>query len=67
MILCVVTAFINKNFMTWKYFSGIFMGSIFIGAASLGQGFAAIAGEVDLSVGMNGCLAGIMTAVACAR
>ena len=66
-ILCVVTSFINKNFMTWKYFSGIFMGSIFIGAASLGQGFAAIAGEVDLSVGMNGCLAGIMTAVACAR
>ena len=33
-ILCVVTAFINKNFMTWKYFSGIFMGSIFIGAAA---------------------------------
>ena len=25
-ILCVVTSFINKNFMTWKYFSGIFMG-----------------------------------------
>ncbi len=66
-ILCVVTSSINKNFFTWKYFSSILMGSIFIGAASLGQAFASIAGEIDLSVGMNGCLSGVMMAVACER
>lgn len=66
-ILCVVTASINSNFFTWKYFSSILTGSIFIGAASLGQAFASIAGEIDLSVGMNGCLSGIMMAIACAR
>lgn len=66
-ILCVVTSVINKNFFTWRYFSSIFMGSIFIGAASLGQAFTAIAGEVDLSLGMNGCLSGIMVGIACAK
>ncbi len=66
-ILCVVTSIINKNFLTWKYFSSILMSSIFIGAASLGQAFASIAGEIDLSVGMNGCLSGIMMGVACAK
>lgn len=65
-ILCVVTASLNKNFFTWKYFSSIFMGSIFIGAAALGQACVSIAGEIDLSVGMNGCFAGVMTGVACA-
>ena len=66
-ILCVVTSAINKTFFTWRYFSSIFMGSIFIGAASLGQAFTAIAGEVDLSLGMNGCLSGIMVGIACAK
>ena len=65
-ILCVVTASMTNKFMTWKYFSSIFRGCIFIGAASIGQAFAAISGEIDLSVGMNGCLSGVMVGVACA-
>ncbi len=65
-ILCVITASLNKNFLTWKYFSSILMGSIFIGAATLGQAFVTIAGEIDLSVGMAGSFAGVMTGVACA-
>ena len=64
-VLCIITASINKNFLTWKYFSSILRGSIFIGAAALGQAFACIAGEIDLSVGMSGCLSGVMVGVAC--
>lgn len=66
-ILCVVTTMINKNFFTWKYFSSILTGSVFIGVASLGQAFVAISGEVDLSIGMNGCLSGITAAYVCAN
>ena len=66
-IFCVVTTILKPKFLTWKYFSSILNGCIFIGAASLGQGFASIAGEIDLSLGMNGCLSGIMMAVACDR
>ena len=66
-IFCVVTTILKPKFLTWKYFSSILNGCIFIGAASLAQGFASIAGEIDLSVGMNGCLSGIMMAIACDR
>lgn len=66
-ILCVVTGLINNTFFTWKYFSSILKGSIFIGAATLGQALVTICGEVDLSLGMNGCLAGIMMSWACDR
>jgi Ribose/xylose/arabinose/galactoside ABC-type transport systems, permease components len=64
-VLCVITTSIKPNFLTWKYFASILKGCIFIGAAALGQAFAAIAGEIDLSVGMNGCLSGVMVGVAC--
>ena len=64
-VLCIITVSIKPSFLTWKYFSSILRGSIFIGAAALGQAFACIAGEIDLSVGMSGCLSGIMTGVAC--
>lgn len=65
-ILCVITTILKPNFLTWKYFGGIFTGSIFIGAAALGQAFAVISGEIDLSVGYTGCLSGVMMGVACA-
>ena len=65
LILCVITTGIKPKFMTWKYLSSILKGCVFIGAASLGQAFISIAGEIDLSVGLNGCLSGVMTAVAC--
>ncbi|MBQ8505896.1 MAG: ABC transporter permease [Clostridia bacterium] len=65
LILCVVTTILKPNFLTWKYFSGILMGCIFIGVESIGQAFVQISGEVDLSVGMSGCLSGIMMGVAC--
>jgi len=64
LILCVVTSFLNKNFFTWKYISSILVGSVFIGAAALGQGVVILSGEIDLSVGMSGCFAGIMVGVA---
>ena len=65
LILCVVTTILKPNFLTWKYFSGILMGCIFIGVEAIGQAFVQIAGEVDLSVGYAGCLSGIMMGVAC--
>ena len=65
LILCIVTTILKPKFLTWKYFSGIFMGCIFIGVEAIGQAFVQIAGGVDLSVGMAGCLSGIMMGVAC--
>lgn len=67
LILVVVTSWINPNFMTWKYISSILTGLIFIGAAALGEGLVIMVGEIDLSVGMNGCFAGIMTGIAAAN
>ena len=65
LVLCVITVSIKPSFLTWKYFSSILRGAIFIGAAALGQAFACLAGEIDLSVGYSGCLSGIMVGVAC--
>lgn len=65
--LCVVTSLLNKNFLTWKYISSILMGSIFIGAAALGQALVIMVGEIDLSLGMSGSFAGIMCGIACER
>lgn len=64
-IVCIITSSIKKNFFTWQYFASIFTGCIYIGAAALGQGFVIMSGEIDLSVGMNGSLAGIMLGTAC--
>ncbi len=64
-ILSVITSSIKPSFFTWKYFSSILMGSIFIGAAAMGEAFAIMAGEIDLSVGMNGTFSGVMAAYAC--
>lgn len=65
LILCVVTTILKPKFLTWKYFSGILMGCVFIGVEAIGQAFVQIAGCVDLSVGMCGCLSGIMMGTAC--
>lgn len=65
LVLCVVTASINQRFLTWSYISSILTGSIFIGAAALGESLAIMVGEIDLSLGMSGCFAGIMCGVAC--
>lgn len=67
LILSIVTSLINKNFLTWRYISSILTGSIFIGAAALGEALVIMSGEIDLSVGMNGCLAGIMCGVAASK
>lgn len=64
-ILSIVTTSIKPSFFTWKYFSSILMGSIFIGAAAMGEAFAIMSGEIDLSVGMNGTFSGVMAAYAC--
>lgn len=65
LILCIVTTILKPKFLTWKYFSGILMGCVFIGVEAIGQAFVQIAGCVDLSVGMCGCLYGIMMGTAC--
>jgi ribose/xylose/arabinose/galactoside ABC-type transport system permease subunit len=67
LILIVVTSWINPNFLTWKYIASILTGLIFIGAASLAEGIVIMVGEIDLSVGMNGCFAGIMCGIAAAN
>ncbi len=64
-ILSAVTTSIKPSFFTWKYFTSILTGSIFIGAAAMGEGFAIMSGEIDLSVGMNGSFSGVMAAYAC--
>jgi ribose transport system permease protein len=61
LILAVVTTIINPAFLTRRYLSSILMGCIAIGAASLGEALVIMCGEIDLSVGYIGCLAGIMT------
>jgi len=66
LLLCVVTSILAPNFLTWRYISSILTGSIFIGACALGEGLVIMSGEIDLSVGMNGCFAGIMMGVAAA-
>lgn len=67
LVLCVVTAMLNKNFLTWKYISSILMGSIFIGAAALGEALVIMVGEIDLSLGMSGSFAGIMCGIVCEK
>lgn len=67
LILCVITSLINPNFLTWKYIASILTGCIFIGAASLGESLVIMSGEIDLSVGLTGCFAGIMMGVAAAN
>lgn len=64
LILVIFTASLNENFLTWRYISSILTGSIFIGAAALGQSLMFMSGEIDLSIGMNGTLAGIMLGIA---
>lgn len=67
LIVCVVTTILKPNFLTWKYISSILVGSVFIGAATLGECLTIMSGEIDLSVGMNGCLAGVMCGVAASQ
>lgn len=66
-IICLLTNNANPVFLTWKFFSKILINSIPIGMMALGQALVTLTGDVDLSVGMNGCFAGIMMGVACDR
>ncbi|MDR2408990.1 MAG: ABC transporter permease [Bacteroidales bacterium] len=60
LILVIITTIINPNFLTRRYLSSILIGSVSIGAAALGEAFVIMSGEIDLSVGYIGCLAGII-------
>lgn len=64
LLVCVVTTILKPNFLTWRYISSILVGSIFIGAATLGECLVIMSGEIDLSVGYNGCLAGVVMGIA---
>mgnify|MGYP000851299182 FL=1 len=48
LIICVVTTMLKPNFLTWKYISSILAGSIFIGAATLGECLIIMCGEIDI-------------------
>lgn len=63
-VICIVTTIIKPSFLTWQYLSTILAGSVFIGAASLGEAMCIMTGEIDLSVGFSGCLAGVMCGIA---
>lgn len=63
-IICIVTSIIKPSFLTWQYLSTILAGCVFIGAASLGEAMCIMVGEIDLSVGFSGCLAGVMCGLA---
>ena len=63
LIIMAVTASINESLLTWRYFSTILTGSIFIGMASLSESLVIMVGEIDLSVGMSGCLAGVICGI----
>lgn len=65
LIIMAVTASINNSLLTWKYFSTILTGCIFIGMASLAESLVIMVGEIDLSVGMSGCLAGVICGITC--
>ena len=65
LIIMAVTASINESLLTWKYFSTILTGSIFIGMASLSESLVIMVGEIDLSIGMTGCLAGVICGITC--
>ena len=64
LVLCVVTTMIKPSFLTWRYIASILTGCVFIGAAALGETLIIMAGEIDLSVGLNGCLAGVIFGMA---
>ncbi len=67
LLLCIVTAILKpKDFLTWPFIASILTGSIFIGACSLGEALVIMSGEIDLSVGMSGCFAGVMMGTAVA-
>ena len=66
-IIMAITASINKSLLTWKYFSSILTGSIFIGMAALAQSLVIMVGEIDLSIGASGCLAGVVCGLASAN
>lgn len=64
-IIMGVTASINNSLLTWRYFSTILTGSIFIGTAALAESLVIMVGEIDLSIGMSGCLAGVICGITC--
>ena len=59
-VLCIFTGAVKPNFWTWQYISTTLRESIFIGTCALGQAVVQLIGQVDLSVGMSGCFAGLM-------
>jgi len=63
-IIMAVTASMNSSLLTWKYFSTILTGSIFIGMAALAESLVIMVGEIDLSIGMSGALSGVMCGIA---
>lgn len=63
-LLCIYTQSQKPNFLTWRYFSSIFMASSYIGTATIGIAIITLVGETDLSVGLSGTLAGVIAGYA---
>jgi ribose transport system permease protein len=62
-ILCVVTTIDNPKFLSWGNFSVMFRSLIYLGLVAIGQALVVMTGEIDLSVGANACLSGIVFAI----
>lgn len=58
--LVIFTSIMAPNFATWTYISTMLIACIYIGGSALGESLVIMSGEIDLSVGMSGSLAGIM-------
>ena len=67
LIMCIVTAILNKNFLVWGNLQYIIEQSMYVGLLALGQAIVITVGEIDLSIGAMGGFAAVMMGVACEK
>lgn len=63
-ILCVYTSFVAPTFLQIRNIQVILRYTAFIGTLAIGEAFALMCGEIDLSIGTCSTLAGVIFAVA---
>jgi ribose transport system permease protein len=62
LIICIITTGINPVFLSRRYISSLFTGSVSMGCAALGEALVIMCGEIDLSLGYVACFSGIVAA-----
>lgn len=66
-LLCVALSLASPYFLNTRNFGQILIGSAVLGIAAAGATFVIIAGDLDLSVGYNVALSGVVTALVATR